>query len=538
MILRLLAISIVVSAITFLSCGKEKALPQDVFRYNESKGISTLDPAFAKSQTIIWPVSQIFNGLVQMNEKTQLVPALAKSWEILDDGKTYIFHLRQNVRFHDHPLFEGRIRYLNAKDVQYSLLRLSEPQTASSGAWVMNEVDRDTLSQGFSTPNDSTFIVRLKRSFPGFLGVLSMPYCYIVAPEIVEHYGNDFRSHPVGTGPFYLKAWREGEKLVLRKNPHYFEKDSLGKRLPYIEGLAITFINDKQSEYLEFIKGRLDFISGIHHSYKDELLTNTGALRQKYHDEIILKKAPYLNTEYLGFLTDSSLSPTANKYLRKAINWGFDREKMLKYLRNGIGQPAEQGIIPVGLPSFDAKQTAYTYQIDSAKYYLNLAGYPNGINLPSIILTTTSDYVDLCEYIQHELKNIGIDIKIEISSGATFRDQVASSKLIFFRGSWIADYPDAENYLSLFYSPNFSPSGPNYTHFKNKVFDNLYEEALKCTEDSVRWDIYKSMNQIVIDEAPIVPLYYDQVVRFYHRNVRNFEANAMNMLLLKRVIKD
>ncbi len=528
---------ILLISITFFSCSNPKERPQNVFRYNESKGIGTLDPAFAKSQTIIWPVSQIFNGLLQMNENTQIEACIAKEWKISKDGKTYTFNLRPDVYFHKSELFKNSTRKVVAQDFVYSFHRLSDPKTASPGAWLMNYLDKDTLNAGVLAKNDSTLIIQLKQAFPGFLGILTMAYCSVVPKEVVDYYGKNFRSHPIGTGPFYLKKWREGEKLVLRKNKNYFEKDNKGRRLPYLEAIAIRFISDKQSEFLEFSKGEIDFISGIHNSYKDELLTRLGDLQEKYQAKIKMSKAPYLNTEYLGFLIHSK-NTTINKNLRKAINFGFDRKKMLQYLRNNIGTPAEQGFIPKGLPSYCSDTKGYTCNKDSAVFYLNLASGGKPQTIPSITLTTTSDYVDLCEYIQHELSEIGLKISIDISSGATFRDQVASSKLNFFRGSWIADYPDAENYLSLFYSKNFSPNGPNYTHFKNKRFDNLYEESLLESNDSIRWVEYREMDKILISEAPVVPLFYDEIIRFYQKDIRNFQTNAMNMLFLKRVYKE
>jgi len=531
--------SFIILAISLLlfSCSEQKERPTDIFRYNESKGISTLDPAFAKSQTIIWPVSQLFNGLVQMNENTELEPCIAKSWTISNDGKSYIFHLRTDVFFHSNSV-SGNNRKVVASDFVYSLQRLFNPQTASPGAWLMNYLNKDTLNQGLLALNDSTLQIQLKQAFPGFLGVLSMPYCSVVPREVVEYYGKAFRSHPIGTGPFYLKKWREGEKLVLRRNKNYFENDENGNPLPYLEGVAIRFISDKQSEFLEFRKGEIDFISGVHNSYKDELLTRSGNLREKYKTQINMSKSPYLNTEYLGFLVNSKQSSVQNKYLRKAINFGFDRRKMLSYLRNNIGTPAEQGFVPKGLPSFSTETKGFEYNKDSAAYYLELAGFPNGKGLETITLTTTSDYVDLCEYIQHELSEIGIQITIDISSGATFRDQVASSKLDFFRGSWIADYPDAENYLSLFYSKNFAPNGPNYTQFSNSKYDLLFEKALTEVNDSIRRTLYRELDKILIEDAPVVPLFYDEVIRFSQKNIHNFETNAMNMLFLKKVYKE
>jgi len=526
-----------------LSCsGPDQDHPgKTVFRYNESKGIATLDPAYAKSQTLIWPVHQLFNGLVQMDSALNVKPCIAKNWEISPDGKTYTFHLRNDVYFHDHKVFDdGQGRKVTAADFVYSIERIYDPNAASPGAWIFNQLDKN---KGPTAVNDSTLKIHLKKRFPAFLGLLTMKYCSVVPREAIEHYGDEFGHHPVGTGPFQFKMWREGEKLIFRKNPRYFEHDERGHKLPYLDAVAISFISDKQSEFLEFIKGNLDFLSGLSPANKDELLTRSGRLNPKYDGKIKLLSQPYLNTEYLGFLVDTSMekvrnSPVSQEKVRKAINYGFNRKKMMKYLRNNIGTPATQGFLPKGLPAFSPDSvTGYTYDPDKARKLLKEAGYPNGEGLEEITLTTTDDYRDLCEFIQHQLSEIGIEIAIEISTGATFRDMVANSKLLFFRGSWIADYPEAENYLALFYSKNFSPGGPNYTHFNNPHYDSLYEEALNTLNPTKRQNLYRQMDQMIIRHAPIVPLYYDQVVRFTHSHIKNLGSNPMNLLVLKYVKK-
>lgn len=529
------------------SCANSPTVdPATVFRYNESKGIATLDPAFASNKSIIWPVNQIFNGLVQLDEHLNILPCIARNWEISGSGTCYIFNLRQDVFFHDHGLFPtGKGRKVVAGDFVFSLNRISDPLTASPGAWIFKDLDRTKGfdSTGLEATSDSTLKIYIKNPFPAFLGLLSMTYCSVLPKEIVGFYGKDFREHPVGTGPFYFKLWKDSEKLILRKNNSYFEKDGDGNPLPSIEAVSITFIRDKQSEFLEFVKGNIDFISGLHASYKDELMTKCGTLNPKYNKKLNMIAQPYLNTEYLGFLLDENLdivkdSPLANLKVRQAINYGFDRKKMVTYLRNNMGTPAHAGFVPDGLPSFhkDSVQ-GFSYRPDYARQLLAEAGYPNGEGLPEITLTTNSDYLDLCEYIQHELSDLGIRINIEIGTGVSFREMVSQSKLNFFRGSWIADYPDAQNYLALFYSKNFCPSGPNYTHYRNVDFDLLYEKAMNESCDSTRFIYYRKLDQMIIDEAVIVPLFYDRVVRFVQKEVMGLGSNPMNILNLKYVRK-
>ncbi|HNS16663.1 MAG TPA: ABC transporter substrate-binding protein [Bacteroidales bacterium] len=526
-----------------LACGRHQQANETrkVFRYNEATGISSLDPAFAKDLSNLWAVNQVFNGLVQLNDRLQVEPCIAHSWEITGDGRIYTFHLRNDVRFHDHLVFEqGRGRVVTASDVEYSFRRLADPGVASPGAWVFHHVATVGDEPSFATIDDSTFRIVLSQPFPPFLGLLCMQYCSVVPREAVEYFGPDFRRNPVGTGPFKFSYWKEGVKLVLVKNPAYFEIID-NQRLPYIDAVAVTFLIDKQSAFLEFVKGNVDFLSGLDPGYKDHLITPEGQLNPDYADRFKMLTMPYLNTEYLGFLLDTvSKGPVADPLqipgVRQAMNIGFDRIKMIRYLRNNIGTPGIYGIIPPGMPSFDSVGMAgYSYDPAKARRLLKEAGYPNGEGLPDVTLTTTADYVDLCKFIQSQLAEIGFRIRIDVTPPATIRELKAQAKLPFFRASWIADYPDEENYLSLFYSKNFCPGGPNYTHFASDEFDALYERALREENDSLRLVFYREMNQIVMRESPVIILYYDRVLRFVQKNVEGIGINPINLLTLKYV---
>ena len=513
-----------------------------VFRYNEAANITSLDPAFARDQANIWVIHQIFNGLVQLNEKLEVIPCIAKSWDISKDGKTYTFILRDDVYFHDNPVFtDGKGRRVTASDFKYSFNRIADKKTASPGSWVLNYISRKNDSCLITAVKDDTLIIELKQPFPPLLGLLTTMYCSVIPHEAITRFGQDFRKNPVGTGPFYFKMWKEGVKLVLLRNPGYFEFDH-GRRLPYLDAVAVTFLSDKQSAFLEFMKGRLDFISGIDASYKDELLTRRGTLNIKHEGKIKLITQPYLNTEYFGFLLDPEQEQPGSsrvviKEIRQAINYAFDRRKMVEFLRNNIGTPGFAGIIPDGLPSFDSTVVFYDYNPEKAKELVKKAGYGFGKEPPSVTLSTTSDYLDIAKYLQHQVEEIGIRIKIEMIPPAALKEMKARAKLPFFRASWIADYPDAENYLSLFYTRNFCPEGPNYTHFTNKRFDDLYDIAMSTINDSIRYAYYRQMDRLIMEEAPVVVLYYDQVLRFVQKNIEGLGSDPMNLLTLKRVRK-
>ncbi len=519
--------------ITFISCGKTTTTRKDhlVFRYNQHKNIGSLDPAFSKDIADIWATNALFNGLVQMDDNLNVIPSIAKSWMISEDALTYTFSIRNDVHFHKHKLFgKDSTRIVIAKDFEYSLNRLRDKKLASPGSWTLNKVD------DFKAINDTLFQIKLKQPFPAFLGLLTMKYCSVVPKEIVTHFGSNFRSNPIGTGPFIFKRWEENIKLVFRKNQHYFETDTNGKQLPYLEAVAITFLPDKQSEFLQFAQGNIDFVSGLDASYKDEILTANGELRSLYTNDVNIIRGPYLNTEYLGFNMDSEVPEIQSVLLRKAINYGFDRQKMMIYLRNGVGIPAHGGFIPKGLPGYNS-EIGYTYQPEKAKGLINQFKSETGIQNPEITITTSSNYLSFCEYIQRELQKVGLQVNVNVIPASTLRDEKANSKVDLFRASWVADYPDAENYLSLYYSNNFTPNGPNYTHYKNELFDTLYEEAFTETNSIKREQLYTQMDSLVIKNAPVITMFYDEVIRFTRKEVNGLGINPINLLELKRVKK-
>ena len=537
----------VFSIFLLFSCSNSSENSKDnlkIFRYNEAAGITSLDPAFSRNPENIWACNHLYNGLMQMDDNLAIKPSIATRWEISEDGTVYTFHLRNDVYFHDHKLFkDGKGRKVVASDFVYSFNRILDSKNASPGAWIFNNIDyrKENNYQPFEAINDSTLNIFLTEAFPPFLGILTMQYCAVVAHEVVDYYKNDYRSNPIGTGPFKFKVWDENNKLVLLKNNNYFEKDEDGTAMPYIDAISISFVKDKEMEFLKFLNGELEFISGRDGDNKESIFTPAGALKKEYESKITMLTNPYLNTEYLGILIDEDLdivakSPLRKKFVRQAINYGFDRKQMIAHLRKNIGTPAFAGFVPKGLPSYNEEVVVgYNYNPEKAKELLYLAGYPDGKGLPEITLHTTANYVDLCEYIQHQLGEIGIKTKVDIVDASAHRELVARSKLNFFRKSWIADYPDAENYLALFYSKNFTPHGPNYTHFSNVEFDRLYKLSQSEINDSTRYYLYQKMDKIVIEEAPIVPLYYDVLVRLTQKNVADLGINPINLLNLKRV---
>ena len=517
-------------------CSRQKNSGKQVFSYNEPTGIATLDPAFAKNQSIMWPIHQLYNTLVEIDTGLQIIPSLARSWEISADRLRYTFHIRKHIFFQDNEAFlNGKGRELTASDIVYSLSRIRDKAVASSGAWIFN--NRVDTVEGFTALNDSTFQLKLIRPFHPILGILSMQYCSIVPKEVVEKYGKDFRRHPCGTGPFQFGSWEEGENLVLIKNQNYWEKDEKGLSLPYLDAIKISFFDNKATEFLQLQQHELSFVNDIDASFKDEILTKKGSLRPQWEGKILLKTHPYLNTEYLGILVDennplTASSPTRIKAVRQAMNYAINRAQLMMYMRNSIGLAAEAGFVPGGLPSRNTELVkGYGYNPQKSKQLLAMAGYPDGKGLPVIKLLTIAIYADVASFVARQLEEVGIPVQVEVIQKSLLLEQTAKSQALFFRASWIADYPDAENYMAMFYSKN--PAPPNYTRYHNPAFDVLYEKSLLEVTDSIRYRLYREMDQIVINDAPVIPLWYDLALHLVLPNITGFYPNALNLLELR-----
>ena len=536
---KYLTLLLVPCALCLITCTSEKQSSKQIFRYNESTGIASLDPAFSKNQSTMWPVHQLFNTLVENEGDTKTKGSLAKNWDISPDGTEYLFHLRTDVFFHDNDAFAGgKGRRMIAPDVEYSFKRILDRNLASPGFYIFNNVV-DSVD-GFRAINDSTFRLKLIKPHAPILQILKMTYCSIVPKEVVEKYGSDFRSHPCGTGPFQFVAWEEGLALIFKKNENYFEKDSAGNRLPYLDGIKITFNESKATEFLLFRQKQLDFLNDIDASFKDEILTLKGELRESWKDKVVLQIHPYLNTEYFGFLVDTTNellknSPTRLKKLRQAMNYAIDRRKMILYLRNSLSSPAEHGFVPEGMPSFDTSVKGYNYDPAKTKQLLNEAGFTSEKKITQIKLYTIPIYGEIGSYLAKQFEEAGIPVTVEVVLRSFLFELTSNSRAPFFRGSWIADYADAFNYLSCFYSKN--PAPPNYTRYSNPEFDKLFEAAVAEPDDSLRYILYRKADQVLISDAPIIPLWYDRVIRLVQPNISGFEPNNLNWLELRRTVK-
>lgn len=551
---RFLCHTLVVFTFTIVLSGCDSEVQtseKKVFRYNETEILSSLDPAFATFLPNHWAVNQLYNAPLEFNEKLEIQPCLAKSWDVLDGGKTYRLTIRNDVFFHDHKLFKnGKGRKMTAYDLQYTLRRVCDTTDIyNKGLWVFKDkvlkTDQGLISDTtFLAKNDTIFMVHLEKPVPNFLQILCMPFCFVVPKEVAGTLEKDFGREPVGTGPFKFGSWDNGNKLIYLKNENYWKKDSSGMQLPYLDAVEVSFISDESQFFRAYELGYFDFISRMNEAVLGDVLYPDGSVKEEITEKYKVIKSPYMATDYIAFVIDKEAEiyqdrpnhPMLNKDFRKALNYTVDRKRIVTLLRNGLGIAGESGIVPPAMPYFDTKQVkGYGFDPKLGQEYLRKTGFKKE-DFSGLKLTVAKQYKDVSEFLVKTWKEtLGIDIEIELKEGKVIIDESRNGRLSFCKQGWLGDYPDGENFLSLFATKSFAPSGPNRSRFSSAKFDSLLELTSLENDPAVRGKIYQEMDQIMIDEAPVIVLYYNQIIGLTTKQVSGFNLDPMNGLYLEKV---
>ena len=545
------------------SCNDKPKTESNVFNINLNQNIETLEPVMSNSIQSIWGLSVMMEGLVQFDKESNILPSIASRWEISNDALTYTFHLKDDVYFHDNECFKesgGKGRKVTAQDFKYCIERVNNPKTKSRGQWVYRDrikgaqeyidfmsgtADKkvDDIS-GLKAPDDSTLIIELTKPFSPFLSILTMTYGYVYPKEAVEFYGDRFGQNPVGTGPFKFASWNLDQDLNFVKNETYREKDKEGKSIPYLDGIKFTFTQSSETEFLDFQNGKYDYHDPSSETY-DQITDENGNLIDSQRDKYKLNRQPWLQTVFFGMMQSPDLlggkeGPfTNNLKLRKALNYAVDRDRILKFVLKNRGTSAENGPIPPGMPGFDASIKGYKFDKDKAMMLLSEAGYPGGKGLDLTLVTGNEEIQKtLAIAVQQQLKEIGIDLKLDQMIQSTLISKQEDGVFPFWRASWGADYYDPENFMALFYSKNITPNGPNRVGYSNPEVDKLYEDALKITDFAERKKIYDKMQKIVIDDAAWLYLYYNQKIYLLANNVEGFYVDGLNIINIKYTKKN
>lgn len=535
-----------------------------VFRFNQVTSFKSLYPLGVVDIPGFTVANQVYEGLVKFNPKDlTIVPSLAKKWEYNDTTLTYTFHLRMGVKFQDDPCFpDGKGREVTAKDFKWCLDQLCVANALNNQFEVTfkNRVvgadecfaatmDKKPLPaggvSGVVVINDSTLQIKMKNHFGGFLNLLTEPGCWVYPKEAWDKYGIEMRIHMVGTGPFILKDAQEDQAVILGRNPNYWDFDSYGNQLPYMDGIKFTFVHEKKSELLEFQQGNLEMMYGIPIEIITSILgqINNPDITSKV--DYTLDVRPAMSNYMFGFQTQNKLF--SNKYLRQAFNYAIDREKIVNNTLQGEGIPGTYGLVPPqAFRGYKYKELkGYDFDPDKARQLLAKAGYPNGKGFPEITIQTSSDggqrNVQVAEVLQNQLKeNLDINVKVNAIPLPEHEDEMMRGKVPFFREQWIADYNEPQTFLNLLNGANVPKDTTALTYanpfrWVNAKFDSVYNKALVTIDDSARYKLYAEADQIALDEAPYMSIYYEENYYLYHNYVKNFYGNAMDYMDFTRV---
>lgn len=524
-----------------------------VFHSNEVENFRSLFPHSVGDVSSYNIGSQIYEGLVRLDQKNlEVTPGIAEKWEISSDGLEYTFTIRQGVYFHDDPCFSDGIgRELKVEDIIYSLHMLCTPGPMNDSYYLVIDRIEGARShyeisekggkksddiKGIFKVDDRTFKIRLVKPFSGFLKVLATASCWIFPKEAFDMYGEDMRVHCVGTGPFKVLKIVEDEVVILGKNKKYWRKDTFENQLPYLDALKYTFVKEKKSEILEFKKGNLDMIYRIPPEeiieFKIDVNRDMGDFIE---DEFTLQIAPSLSVQYYSFQHLSDVFKDIN--VRKAFNYAINKDRIVEYGLLGMGFPANNGIVPPSIIEYPIDSiVGYEYSPEKARRFLAKAGYPDGTGFPRLTLQINSGgsaNIGVAEIVQKMLSdNLNVYVDLSVTSRSQHFDRVESGKSSFWKDAWLADYSDPENFLCLFYGVNVpddveEKSFINSTRYKSKDFDELYEKANMEQDQAKRMALYCKADQKAIEDAVVIPLYYEKTVRLLKPYVKNFPLNSM-----------
>ncbi|MBY0413636.1 MAG: hypothetical protein K2Q18_05705 [Bdellovibrionales bacterium] len=562
----LFCITLLISLITFFGCSKKEATKKDkILSLVLTSELSTLDPVNSYdnvSGSVIYNIYEQLYDYHYLNRPYELKPLLAEGMPVIENqGKRYVIKLKKNVRYHDHPAFNGKPRTVTAQDFITQFKRLSFAPLNSTGWWVLDgvvegvnefkkvvgsdfEKFKKTEISGIKALNDHTLIINLTQPSPQFIYKLSMSFISPVPLEIIEFQKNDLSHVTVGTGPFYLEHIEFAKEVTLKRFPHYREslypsegdryansrgllKDS-GERYPFIEGVHFTVVNDNAARWKLFNENKIDFIV-LPQEFYNEVFDDVGNLKEEIKAKNIrLQTMPTLTFWWLAFnMKDPLLGKNLN--LRKAIAHTFDMNKYIQLFTNNTGQRAN-AILPPGILGYDPSETLpYEYDLDKAREFLAKAGYPNGKNLPEIIYDTRGESkvsFDQATYFKTQLEMIGVKVKIVKNNFKQYLEKSRTGHLQFFQDGWTLDYPDAENIFQLLISANYPP-GPNSSFYTNPEVNAMYERMSKLPDGEEKKELILKMSKQVNKDLPWIMQYYSRNFILYHDYVKNYRPSDL-----------
>jgi ABC-type transport system substrate-binding protein len=559
-LLATLSLLLITSAI-LPSCTKKDNADESVLNISVGSEIKGMDPIYASDRYSGNEVGRVYEGLLEyhyLKRPYTLTPNLAEAMPtVTDNGLTYTFKIKKGVVFHDDAAFPGgKGRELTAADFVYSIKRLADPKLQGLGWWVIDgkiaglnewreesknasKTDYTKKIEGLQALDKYTLQFKLSKPFPQFLYALAMPFTFVVAKEVVDHYGKEFLNHPVGTGPYVLPLFGQSTRIVYKKNPTFRKKlypseaseefkakgflADAGKQLPLIDKIVVNIMIESQPRWLSFQKGRLDYV-GIPKDNFDSAVTPdkkvSDALAKKGMELLI---APSLDVTYTAFNHDVELFKN-NVDLRRAMALAYDVNESNKLFFNSTGLPA-QSVVPPGIKGFiKGYQSPYRGpNVEEAKRLLAKAGFPDGKGLPVITYDCPSSTVarQIGEFFKKQMEKINVKIQVVTNTWPELQKKITKRQVMLYGIAWGADYPDAENFLQLLYGPNRAP-GANGSGYDNPEFNRLYEVASVMQDTPERTALYEKMYRMAADQAPWIYGLHRQAYALKQSWVRNF----------------
>lgn len=525
-----------------------------VFNFNQTTLVRSLFPLNAVLVSEQHIAMQVYEGLVRYDPANlRLEPALAESWDIDPSGTKYTFHLREGVRFHDDPAFPGgQGRELVAADVVHCLTALCEKGIGDAMFWVLREKvegadaynasgEKGGRVSGIQALDEHTVQLTLVRPLPNFLQNLAVVGCMIWPRELPAAYGDDLLVHAIGTGPFRMAAARAGEAIVLERNPSYWERDDEGRQLPYLDAVRITLEPDKEKEVAAFLSGRLSMVSELSPESADLLADSldhtTGSIRFRR------LSTPALAVQYYCF--NITKPPFNDTRVRRAFAMALDRQALVDSVLKELAIPATNGLVAPGLQDYPYEMAGgIPFAPDSACLLLAQAGYPGGKGFPRVQLLVDNNgygYRRVASMAQEMLgRELGVAVTVSTVPTKVYYERVERGEALFWREGWVADLPDAENFLALLYGKNaVTDTGLvslfNTTRYASPRFDDHFSRARAATDEAERMEHFARAEHVAMKDAPVVPLYHERYTMLVAPHVVGLHVNAMELLDLREV---
>lgn len=558
--MRVLPFYILLFVFTLLSsCGNNADTPQKegvggkfyggTFRFMSSEKVQKLFPLASNDVYAQRLNAQIFETLLRLDPKTlEVKPCLASSYQVNEDATCFTFKIRKGVQFHQDDCFDGKARFLNAEDIKYSLEMACSPSLHNdmTDILVTHIIGGDVFYRktndkhilkgipGIRVLDPYTLEIRLKESFRSFDKILTNTTLGIFPREAFEDYKGDIAKHPVGTGPFMLESMSP-EQILLKRNPHYWRTDDLGNKLPFLDQVVMTYAQTKRSEIMAFRNKEIDLVLEIP---VDEIQNILGSLQEAQAGKNVTHRVeshPGMKISFLSF--DCSSKEFRDVRVRRAFNLVLDRKRIVDTWLSGEGWAAQNGFVPE-IPSFHTDRiNRQPFNPAQARALMAQAGYSKTKKFPSLDLYVNakkgSAQDKMCQGIVAELKNtLGITLRIRLCTYKEWEKAISSGKAKIWRSGWVADYPDADNFLGLFYSGKLRSNKKieNEFHFRNEPFNALFEEAAREIDPIKREALFIACDQLIVDEVPAIPILTDDVLIMINARVRDFYTNSMEAL--------